>query len=74
MVLAVNFALGSMIGFIVLVLLNLVILVIKAKWFNTPDVIHQKGITDSLKWCIFWSKCTLVNMVIFFILYAITVN
>lgn len=74
MVLAANFALGSLIGFMILVLLNLGLLAIRAQWFNTPNVNHQKKITDSLKWCTFWSKCTLANMVIFFILFALTVN
>lgn len=74
MVLAVNFALGTMIGFIALVLLNLVILLIRVKWFNTPEITHQNRISDSLKWCTFWSKCTLANMVIYVILYAIMVN
>lgn len=71
---AVNFTLGSIIGFLTLVIVNLVILAIRATWFNTPDVTHQKRITDSLKWCIFWSKFTLAGTIIFFILYAIMVN
>lgn len=71
---AINFSIGLLIGLTALVLINLLILFIRVRWFNIPTFTQRERITNSLDWCIFWSKWVLVNMITFSILYVIKVN